>query len=100
RARVARARPRDLARAGRYGYPMSLILFDVDRLSAINQEHGYGVGDKILERLGILVRQYFRQHDWVARYFEDAIAVLLSRTDAAHATDLAERVRATVEDRL
>jgi diguanylate cyclase (GGDEF)-like protein len=91
---------KELERAGRYGYPMSLILFDVDRLSAINQEHGYGVGDKILERLGILIRQYFRQHDWVARYFEDAIAVLLSRTDAAHATDLAERVRATVEDRL
>ena len=91
---------KELERAGRYGYPMSLILFDVDRLSAINQEHGYGVGDKILERLGILIRQYFRQHDWVARYFEDAIAVLLSRTDAEPATDLAERVRATVEDRL
>jgi diguanylate cyclase (GGDEF)-like protein len=91
---------KELERAGRYGYPMSLILFDVDRLSTINQEHGYGVGDKILERLGILIRQYFRQHDWVARYSEDSIAVLLSRTDAEPATDLAERVRSTVEDRL
>ncbi|HJZ75159.1 MAG TPA: GGDEF domain-containing protein [Vicinamibacterales bacterium] len=91
---------KELERAGRYGYPVSLILFDVDRLSAINQEHGYGVGDRILERLGILIRQYFRQHDWVARYADDAIAVLLSRTDVAPATDLAERVRATVEDRL
>jgi diguanylate cyclase (GGDEF)-like protein len=91
---------KELERAGRYGYPMSLILFDVDRLAAINQEHGYGVGDKILERLGILIRQYFRHHDWVARYSEDSIAVLLSRTDAAAAADLAERVRATVEGRL
>jgi diguanylate cyclase (GGDEF)-like protein len=91
---------KELERAGRYGYLMSLILFDVDRLAAINQEHGYGVGDKILERLGILIRQYFRHHDWVARYSEDSIAVLLSRTDAAAAADLAERVRATVEGRL
>ena len=91
---------KELERAGRFGYPISLILFDVDRLSAINQEHGYGVGDKILERLGILIRQYFRQHDWVARYSEDSIAVLLSRTDAEHASSLAERVRATVEERL
>ena len=91
---------KELERAGRFGYTISLILFDVDRLSAINQEHGYGVGDKILERLGILIRQYFRQHDWVARHSEDSIAVLLSRTDADDSSSLAERVRATVADRL
>ena len=91
---------KEVERAGRFGYPISLILFDIDRLSAINQEHGYGVGDKVLERLGILIRQYFRQHDWVARHSEDSIAVLLTRTDADHASELAERVRATVEERL
>jgi diguanylate cyclase (GGDEF)-like protein len=91
---------KEVERAFRYRYAISLILFDVDNLSSINQEHGYGVGDKILERLGILIRQYFRQHDWVARHSEDAIAVLLSRADAAHASSLAERVRATVEERL
>jgi diguanylate cyclase (GGDEF)-like protein len=91
---------KELERAARFNVPLSLILFDVDRLSTINKEHGYGVGDKVLERLGILMRQYFRQHDWVARYTEDSFAVLLTRTDGAHATELAERVRATVEERL
>jgi diguanylate cyclase (GGDEF)-like protein len=91
---------KELERAGRFGDDVSVILFDVDRLSTINEEHGYGVGDRILERLGILIRQYFRQHDWVARHSEDSIAVLLTRTDADHATELAERVRATVEERL
>jgi diguanylate cyclase (GGDEF)-like protein len=91
---------KELERAGRFGYPVSLILFDVDRLSSINKQHGYGVGDKVLERLGILIRQYFRHHDWVARYAEDSMVVLLTRTDAEHANELAERVRATVEERL
>jgi diguanylate cyclase (GGDEF)-like protein len=91
---------KEVERAVRYGFAVSLILFDVDRLSSINKDHGYGVGDKILERLGILIRTYFRQHDWVARHSEDSIAVLLTRTDAGHASDLAERVRATVEERL
>jgi len=91
---------KDLERAGRTGQAVSLILFDVDRLSAINEEHGYGVGDRILERLGILIRQYFRQHDWVARHSEDSIVVLLTGADAAHANELAEKVRATVEERL
>ena len=91
---------KEVERAARFGHPLSLILFDVDHLSAINQDHGYGVGDKILERLGILIRTYFRQHDWVARHSEDSIAVLLTRTDADHASDLAERVRRTVVGRL
>jgi diguanylate cyclase (GGDEF)-like protein len=91
---------KEAERASRFGSAISLILFDVDRLSDINQDQGYGVGDKILERLGILIRQYFRQHDWVARYSEDSIAVLLSGTEAEHASSLAERVRATVEERL
>src|SRR3954469_9546466 len=46
---------KEVERAGRFGYPISMILFDVDRLSIINKEHGYGVGDRILERLGILI---------------------------------------------
>jgi len=91
---------KEIERAGRFGYQISLILFDVDRLSQLNQEHGYGVGDRVLERLGILIRQYFRQHDWVARHSEDSIAVLLTRTDADAAAALAEQVRSTVEERL
>ena len=71
-------------RAGRVGSPFSLVLFDVDNLSRINEEHGYGVGDKILERLGILIRGFFRQYDWIARYSEDSSVVLLASTDAAH----------------
>jgi len=91
---------KEVIRAGRFGYPTSVIVFTVDRLSAINREHGYGVGNSVLARIGNLIRRYFRQHDWVARLSEDSIAVLLPRTDAQHASDLAERVRSTVERRL
>jgi diguanylate cyclase (GGDEF)-like protein len=91
---------KEVERAGRFGYPLSLILFDVDNLSSINTNYGYGVGDRILERLGILIRGFFRQHDWVARYDEDSMAVLLTGPDAAHANGLAERVRVTVEERM
>jgi diguanylate cyclase (GGDEF)-like protein len=91
---------KEVERAGRFGYPLSIILFDVDNLSSINKDYGYGVGDRILERLGILIRGFFRQHDWVARYSEDSMAVLLTGPDGAHANELAERVRVTVEERM
>jgi len=87
-------------RAGRFGYALALVLFDVDRLADLNDRHGRIIGDRILERLGVLIRQYFRQHDWVARHGDDAIAVLLTRSDADHADELADKVRTTVEERL
>jgi len=91
---------KETERSSRLGYSLALILFDVDRLSSLNELHGYGVGNQILERLGVLVRRYFRQHDWVARYGDDEIAVLLTGSDADHASELADRAKTTVEERL
>jgi diguanylate cyclase (GGDEF)-like protein len=91
---------KETERSGRLGYALALILFDLDGLSAINDAHGYGVGSQILERLGILMRRYFRQHDWVARHGDDQIAVLLTGSDAEHAGELAERARVMIEQRL
>jgi diguanylate cyclase (GGDEF)-like protein len=91
---------KEVEKAGRSGQGLSLIMFDVDRLSAINEDFGYGVGDKVLERLGILMRTYFRHYDWVARYSEDVMVVLLAQTEPDRAIELAERVRHTVEERL
>lgn len=87
-------------RVERFEHWLSMILMDVDNLSEINRTHGYGVGDRVLERMGILVRTYFRQHDWVARYTEDSIAVLLPETSPADALSLAERIRTMVTERL
>ena len=92
--------PKECCRAERFEHWVSLILMDIDNLSAINKAHGYGVGDRILERMGILLRTFFREHDWVGRYAEDTIAVLLSETNPADAMTLAERTRTMIEERL
>lgn len=92
--------PKECCRAERFEHWFSMMLVDIDNLSAINQAHGYGVGDRILERMGILMRTFFREHDWVGRYAEDTIAVLLPETTAADAMTLAERTRAMIEERL
>jgi diguanylate cyclase (GGDEF)-like protein/excisionase family DNA binding protein len=92
--------PKECCRAERFEHYLSMMLIDIDNLSAINKAHGYGVGDRILERMGILLRAYYRQHDWVVRYDEDTIAVLLPETDPKDALTLAERTRTMIEDRL
>lgn len=87
-------------RALRHQGSFALILFDVDGLSAINRKHGYGVGDLVLERLGILARRFFRIHDWLARHDEDSIVALLPETSLDQAAYLATRFRDTVEQRM
>lgn len=90
----------EVQRAERFSFPIALLVFDVDRLSEINTNHGYGVGDRLLERLGILIRKYFRQNDWVFRHGEDSIAVLLCQASPEDVLELATRVVAMVEQRL
>jgi diguanylate cyclase (GGDEF)-like protein/excisionase family DNA binding protein len=90
----------EIERAQRQQHALALLLFDIDDLSHINREHGWGVGDRLLERLGILARQFFRTHDWVARYGDDAIAVLLPETTVDQAAALAARFREMVQHRL
>lgn len=91
---------KEIQRSERFGRPFALILLDVDHLADINAKHGYGAGDRVIERIGIIVRKYFREHDWVARFAGDAFAILLPETSREHAEQLGERVRGTVEERL
>lgn len=97
---IMAALEKELQRSERFGHPFALILFDVDRLGAINDEHGYGIGDRLLERIGIVLKKFFRDQDWVSRSAGDKFAVLLGETQAAHAVQLADRVRLTLHDRL
>jgi diguanylate cyclase (GGDEF)-like protein/excisionase family DNA binding protein len=90
----------EIERALRHQHALAMLLLDVDDLSQINREHGWGVGDRLLERMGILARRFFRTHDWVARYDTDAIAVLLPETTLDQAAALATRFRETVQHRL
>jgi diguanylate cyclase (GGDEF)-like protein/excisionase family DNA binding protein len=87
-------------RALRHHHGIAMILFDIDDLSQLNRAHGYGAGDRLLERLGILARRFFRTHDWVARHGDDSIAVLLPETTLDQAATLAARFCETVKQRL
>jgi diguanylate cyclase (GGDEF)-like protein/excisionase family DNA binding protein len=87
-------------RAERHGHGIAVILFDIDDFSTINRVHGYGAGNRLLERLGILSRRFFRTHDWVARHGDDSIAALLPETTLDQAAVLANRFRETVQQRL
>ena len=82
---------KEIQRSERFVHSFALILLDVDRLAEINATHGHGAGDRVIERIGIVVRNYFRETDWVARSSGDAFAVLLPETQRANAERLVVR---------
>ena len=91
---------KETVRAHRHKHGVAMMLFDIDDLAWLNQTHGFGAGDRLLERLGILARQFFRTHDWVARYGGDSIAVLLPEATLDQAASLAARFGEMVQKRL
>ncbi len=91
---------KEIQRSERFSHAFAVMVIDIDRLCEINSAHGYGAGDFVIQRVGIVVRNYFRETDWVARAAGDAFAILLPETPRADAQQLANRVRIVVEERL
>jgi diguanylate cyclase (GGDEF)-like protein len=88
---------RECARAGRDGKAFSILLCDLDQLKLINDQLGHPVGDTVLKSVGRLLREHARESDVIARIGGDEFAVLSPGADLLEGTELAERLRATIE---
>jgi diguanylate cyclase (GGDEF)-like protein len=88
----------EVARAARYGHQLSLVLADLDRFSAVNQEHGRESGDRTLADLANLIRSSVRGCDFVARCGGEEFALIIPETDPAGAHFLARRLRQKVAE--
>jgi diguanylate cyclase (GGDEF)-like protein len=90
----------ELARARRYGEPLSLITLDLDHLKRINDEHGHDAGNEAIRTVAEVLKASVRSFEIVARQGGDEFAVLLpntTRTDAEKlGRRLCERVSAAV----
>jgi diguanylate cyclase (GGDEF)-like protein len=88
---------RELVRAARHGRCLALVLFDVDRFKAINEEFGHLGGDRTLRELAACVKTEIRQDELFARYGGEEFAIVLPETTLDEARAAAERTRRLVE---
>jgi diguanylate cyclase (GGDEF)-like protein len=89
----------EIARARRYGHPVSLVMVDIDHFKCFNDGNGHQAGDALLRELAASLRRAARENDLVARYGGEEFVFLLPETSKSEAFALAGRVCSAVARR-
>ncbi|MBR9980463.1 MAG: diguanylate cyclase, partial [Desulfatitalea sp.] len=87
----------EIDRTSRYQRPLSLLLLDIDNFKDYNDNYGHLEGDKVLVRLGQVIRSCLRKMDSAYRYGGEEFTVILPETEGDEAATVAERIRSAVQ---
>jgi diguanylate cyclase (GGDEF)-like protein len=100
RRRMSERLSEEHARASGGGKPFSVVIADVDHFKKINDTHGHAAGDRVLRAVAQLLTEGLRGRDAAARWGGEEFLMLLPETTLEGARDVADRLRASAEQRL
>ncbi|WP_085625009.1 MULTISPECIES: sensor domain-containing diguanylate cyclase [unclassified Pseudomonas] len=84
----------ELRRARRQGYPLALVMLDLDYFKAYNDRYGHPAGDQCLRRFAELLQQALkRPADLAVRFGGEEFTLLLPDTDTRGAELLVQEVQ-------
>lgn len=88
---------RELSRARREGYPICVIMLDIDHFKRLNDTYGHQAGDEVLKALATLLSASMREGDMPCRYGGEEFTLVLPNASASVALERAEAWRAKFE---
>ena len=78
---------------------LTIIIADIDNFKIVNDTYGHLAGDAYLEKIAEVFSDIFqRDTDFVARYGGEEFVFLLQNRDKNATIELAERIRAEIEN--
>jgi len=87
-----------VAIAHRYMRPISLVMLDADHFKKINDTYGHKAGDDVLINIARLCCESVRAADQIGRFGGEEFLILMPEMDLDGAVQLAQRLRALIED--
>ncbi len=91
---------KEMHRAKRYAYPLSVLLFDIDDFKKVNDTYGHKIGDEVLIDIVILVQKHIRDSDIIARWGGEEFIIIFSESNLENTKDKAEDIRVAIENEI
>lgn len=82
----------------RNGIQFCLMFGDVDHIKMLNENYGFGCGDKVISSIAGLLKHRLRQSDTVARWEDEKFLMVLPNTEVDSAIVVAEHIRTAIEE--
>jgi diguanylate cyclase (GGDEF)-like protein len=93
---ILRLLGQELARAGREGECVSVIMADIDFFKKINDTYGHLAGDEVLRLTASKMHYLMRSYDYIGRYGGEEFLIILPACCDECAAAFAERLRLSV----
>jgi diguanylate cyclase (GGDEF)-like protein len=87
----------EIERAVRIGFPISMLMIDIDYFKHVNDTFGHQFGDQALSVTGRVLQSGLRKYDHAGRYGGEEFISILPNTTKEQAFRIAERFRSTLE---
>ena len=97
RQHLKEAASQEILRVQRMGYPLSMVLVDIDHFKSINDTYGHIAGDKVLKAFSDELKSSLRTSDRLYRFGGEEFLMLLYDTDLEGAAILASKIRETIQ---
>ncbi len=97
RRKIDRILQQECERSKRYGSLFSVLMMDIDHFKRVNDRYGHLVGDKVLNRLAVLLNDNTRSVDEVGRWGGEEFLVVCPETDLDSAVIAAEKIRKAIQ---
>ena len=97
RKALTRAINRESNISRRHDQAFSICMIDIDHFKSINDTYGHSAGDQALKHVTNIINAISRQTDELFRFGGEEFVLLLNKTDQNEAHEMAERIRAAIE---
>jgi diguanylate cyclase (GGDEF)-like protein len=87
---------RELARSAREGYPVCVIMMDIDHFKQVNDTYGHEAGDHILKVIANTLSTQNRRGDFACRYGGEEFVIVMPNISVHTACQRAEQLRTSL----